>query len=166
MSVAPDAPHFLEATVFAKDHAVIMAGEFADAPADRSLINPLGRWHKPWFFKHVETFLWRDQPGEEYIPLRHYLMRHNRSIFWVVADMIPFGNHPVFRWLLGWLMPPRIAFIKFSTHPRRARDDLHEAGVPGHRPADERHEPRHRRLAPPLRDVPCPALPLPHLRPR
>lgn len=117
MSIAADAPHFLEATVFEKDHAVIMAGEFADAPADRSLINPLGRWYKPWFYKHVETFLWREQPGEEYIPLRHYLMRHNRSIFWVVADMIPFGNHPVFRWLLGWLMPPRIAFIKFSTTP-------------------------------------------------
>ncbi len=117
MAVAPDAPDFLEATVFAKDHAVIMAGDFADAPADRSEENPLGRWYKPWFYKHVETFLWREHGGEEYIPLRHYLMRHNRSIFWVVQHMIPFGNHPVFRWLLGWLMPPRIAFIKFSTTP-------------------------------------------------
>jgi delta24-sterol reductase len=117
MSVAPDAPHFLEATVFSKNHAVIMAGEFADAPADRRKVNPIGRWYKPWFYKHVETFLWEDGEGEEYIPLRHYLMRHNRSIFWVVRDMISFGNHPVFRWLLGWLMPPRISFIKWSTTP-------------------------------------------------
>ncbi len=117
MAIAPDAPDFLEATVFAKDHAVIMAGDFADAPADPRKQNPLGRWYKPWFYKHVETFLWRDDIGEEYIPLRHYLMRHNRSIFWVVQNMIPFGNNPVFRWLLGWLMPPRIAFIKFSTTP-------------------------------------------------
>ncbi len=117
MAVAADAPDFLEATVFAKDHAVIMAGEFADAPTDRTKIQPIGRWYKPWFFKHVEKFLWREHGGEEYIPLRHYLMRHNRSIFWVVRNMITFGNHPVFRWLLGWLMPPRIAFIKFSTTP-------------------------------------------------
>ncbi len=117
MSTAADAPDFLEATVYAKDHAVIMAGDFADAPADRRRINPLGRWYKPWFFKHVETFLWREGGAEEYIPLRHYLMRHNRSIFWVVQHMISFGNHPVFRWLFGWLMPPRIAFIKFSTTP-------------------------------------------------
>jgi delta24-sterol reductase len=44
-------------------------------------------------------------------------MRHNRSIFWVVADMIPQGNHPLFRALLGWMMPPKIAFLKFSTTP-------------------------------------------------
>lgn len=117
MATDPNAPDFVEATVYAKDHAVIMAGDFADAPADRSKINPLGRWYKPWFFKHVEQFLWREGGSEEYIPLRHYLMRHNRSIFWVVQHMIPFGNNPVFRWLLGWLMPPRIAFIKFSTTP-------------------------------------------------
>ncbi|MBK7830086.1 FAD-binding protein [Nannocystis sp.] len=120
LSVAADAPDFLEATVYAKDHAVIMTGDFADAPtapADRRKINPLGRWYKPWFFKHVETFLWKDGESEEYVPLRHYLMRHNRSIFWVVQHMISFGNHPVFRWLLGWLMPPRIQFIKFSTTP-------------------------------------------------
>jgi delta24-sterol reductase len=31
--------------------------------------------------------------------------------------MIPQGNHPLFRALLGWLMPPRIAFLKISTTP-------------------------------------------------
>ena len=113
---APDAPDFLEATVFDRDHAVIMAGDFADAPADRSKINPLGRWYKPWFYKHVETFLERGE-AEEYIPLEHYILRHNRSIFWVVQHMIPIGNHPLFRLLLGWMMPPRIAFLKFSTTP-------------------------------------------------
>lgn len=117
LSIAPDAPDFLEATVFAKDHAVLLLGDFADAPADRSKINPIGRWYKPWFFKHVERYLWQEGEGEEYIPLRHYLMRHNRSIFWVVRDMISFGNHPLFRVLLGWLMPLRIAFIKWSTTP-------------------------------------------------
>jgi Delta24-sterol reductase len=103
--------------VFSKEEAVIMTGAFADAttPEDRAKVNPLSRWHKPWFYKHVEGF--KERGGEELVPLEHYLMRHNRSIFWVVADMIPEGNHPLFRWALGWMMPPKIAFLKFSTTP-------------------------------------------------
>jgi delta24-sterol reductase len=120
LSIAPDAPDFLEATVFSKEEAVIMQGEFADLdpknPEQRAKVNRIGLWWKPWFYKHVETFLQKGE-GDEYIPLQHYLMRHNRSIFWVVADMIPSGNHPLFRWLLGWMMPPKIAFLKFSTTP-------------------------------------------------
>jgi delta24-sterol reductase len=115
LAVAPDGPDFIEATVYSKERAVIMTGRFADAKTDedRRKINPIGRPYKPWFYKHVEQFL--DHEGEELIPLRHYLSRHNRSIFWVVADMIPMGNHPLFRALVGWMMPPKIAFIKFST---------------------------------------------------
>lgn len=119
MSTSKEAPDFLEATVFAKDRAVIMSGEFSDLPEyDRSLrskVNRIGLPWKPWFYKHVETFV--ESGGDEFIPLKHYLMRHNRSIFWVVADMIPGGNHPLFRALLGWMMPPKIAFLKFSTTP-------------------------------------------------
>jgi delta24-sterol reductase len=117
ISTDPQAPDFIEATVYSRDRAVIMTGEFADptTPEERAKINPIGRWYKPWFYTHVRQFL--EQPADEYIPLRHYLLRHNRSIFWVVEHMIPGGNHPVFRALLGWMMPPRIAFLKFSTTP-------------------------------------------------
>ena len=45
------------------------------------------------------------------------MLRHNRSIFWVVETMIPFGNNPLFRFLFGWLLPPKIAFLKFTTTP-------------------------------------------------
>ena len=115
LAIDPSGPDFIEATVYSKERAVIMTGRFADAATDaeRRKINPIGRPWKPWFYKHVEQFL--DREGDELIPLRHYLSRHNRSIFWVVADMIPMGNHPLFRALLGWMMPPKIAFIKFST---------------------------------------------------
>lgn len=114
---ADDAPDFIEATVYSRERAVIMKGEFADpeTPSQRAKINPIGRWYKPWFYTHVRQYL--DHEGDEYIPLRHYLLRHNRSIFWVVEHMIPGGNHPAFRALLGWMMPPRIAFLKFSTTP-------------------------------------------------
>jgi len=78
--------------------------------------NPLGRWYKPWWYKHVETYLHRG-PGEEYVPLRHYLLRHNRAIFWVAENMVTFGNNWIFRYLFGWLCPPKPAFLKFTTTP-------------------------------------------------
>lgn len=74
------------------------------------------RWYKPWFYKHVEGFLAKGK-DYEYIPLEDYLLRHNKSIFWVVETMIPFGNNPIFRFFLGWLLPPKIAFLKFTTTP-------------------------------------------------
>jgi delta24-sterol reductase len=122
LATMDDAPDFIEATVFSREQAVIMKGEFADpvTPEQRAKINPIGRWYKPWFYTHVREYLNgadADEAREEYIPLRHYLLRHNRSIFWVVEHMIPGGNHPLFRALLGWMMPPKIAFLKFSTTP-------------------------------------------------
>jgi Delta24-sterol reductase len=113
LSTAPHAPHFIEATLFDKHRAVVMTGELTDGrPGERP--TRIGRWHRPWFFKHVEGYLYKGD-GEELVPLADYLHRHNRSIFWVAADMIPEGNHPLFRLALGWLMPPRIAFLKLST---------------------------------------------------
>jgi delta24-sterol reductase len=121
LSTMDGAPDFIEATVYSREQAVIMKGEFADpvTPEQRAKINAIGRWYKPWFYTHVRKFLElpRGEEADEYVPLRHYLLRHNRSIFWVVEHMIPGGNHPVFRALLGWMMPPKIAFLKFSTTP-------------------------------------------------
>ena len=44
-------------------------------------LNPIGKWYKPWFFKHVESFLSTGK-ATEYLPLRDYYHRHTRSIFW------------------------------------------------------------------------------------
>lgn len=34
-----------------------MLGEMTDRPEDASLINAIGHYWKPWFFKHVEDVL-------------------------------------------------------------------------------------------------------------
>lgn len=109
---------FVEATVYSKDEAVLMLGNFSDRPPiqEWNKINYVSRWYKPWFYKHVEGFLQTGE-GDEYIPLRDYLLRHNRAIFWVVEDMIPFGNNALFRFFFGWLLPPKPAFLKFTTTP-------------------------------------------------
>ena len=40
-----------------------------------------------------------------------------KAIFWVIESMIPFGNHPLFLALLGWMLPPKPAFMKLTTTP-------------------------------------------------
>lgn len=114
-SEVKEIPDYVEATIYSKDEAVLMTGTFSDYDPNLS-INNMTTWYKPWFYKYVESFLDKGE-HEELIPLREYLLRHNRAIFWVVESMIPFGNHPLFRLLFGWLLPPKPAFLKFTTTP-------------------------------------------------
>merc|ERR1740130_1866817 len=55
----------------------------------------------------------------EYVPTLEYIFRHNRGIFWTLRDQLPesVGNHVVFRFLLGWLCPPKLTFLKLPTTP-------------------------------------------------
>lgn len=106
---------YVEATIFSRNEAVIMTGDYADFNSSLP-INYITRWYKPWFYKYTESFLKKGK-HIELIPLQEYLLRHNRSIFWVVESMIPFGNNPLFRLLFGWLLPPKPAFLKFTTTP-------------------------------------------------
>lgn len=61
----------------------------ADAPKTREdeskVINDF--W-KPSYFRWVETFLDKGS-GAELVPLKHFLHRFTRSIFWELEDMIP-----------------------------------------------------------------------------
>lgn len=81
--------------------------------AEEHLVNRIGRWYKPWFFKHVES-KFEDGRRLEYIPLRDYYHRHTRSLFWELQDIISFGNQPIFRLLLGWMMPPKVSLLKLT----------------------------------------------------
>ncbi|TKS75063.1 Delta(24)-sterol reductase [Collichthys lucidus] len=104
---------FVEGLQYTLDTAVIMTGTMTDH-AEPDKINRIGLHFQPWFFKHVESHLKGDRTGVEYIPLRQYYHRHTRSIFWELQDIIPFGNNPVFRWLFGWMVPPKISLLKLT----------------------------------------------------
>lgn len=104
---------YVETTIFSRNKAVIMVGEYSDFDSALNVNNIL-KWYKPWFYKYTESFLKKGK-HTELIPLNEYLLRHNRPIFWVVESMIPFGNNPLFRLLFGWLLPPKPAFLKFTT---------------------------------------------------
>ena len=118
-------PEFIEGIVFDSDRAVVITGDMADEPHTAKR-NAIGRWFKPWFYKHCESMLERGVQSE-CMPLRHYYHRHTRSLFWEGELIIPFGNHPLFRYLLGWMMPPKIAFLKLTQGDRIRRyyEDRH-----------------------------------------
>jgi delta24-sterol reductase len=105
---------FVEALAFSPNDFVVMLGRMAtEKDVIKSQINRIGRFWKPWFYTHARSFLGKGA-REEYVPLREYYHRHTRSIFWEVEEIIPFGNKPWFRYLLGWTMPPKISLLKLT----------------------------------------------------
>ena len=56
----------------------------------------------------------------EYVDTYTYIFRHNRAIFWTLRDQLDerVGNHWLFRLLLGWLLPPKVTFLKLPTTPQ------------------------------------------------
>ncbi|XP_071850419.1 delta(24)-sterol reductase-like [Apostichopus japonicus] len=107
-----DGNDFVEGLMFGENEAVVMTGTLTeDVEADK--INKIGNFYKPWFYKHVEGIM-KTGYCVEYIPLRDYYHRHSRSIFWEMQDIIPFGNHPIFRYLFGWLLPIKISLLKLT----------------------------------------------------
>ena len=73
-----DAHMFVESLIFDKERAVVMVGDMVDS-CEVSKLNEIGKWHKEWFFKHVESFLHKGT-YTEYIPLRDYYHRHSRYL--------------------------------------------------------------------------------------
>ncbi len=108
------AADFIEGLMFSDDTGVLMLGNFSDQAPPGKRRNAINRFWKPWFYEHVRSFLRQGQGGEEWIPLRHYYHRHTRSFFWEMQQIIPFGNHPLFRYLLGWMSPPEISLLKLT----------------------------------------------------
>lgn len=109
-------PDFVEGMVYSSSEGVMMTGVYAseeEAKKKGNRINRVGWWFKPWFYQYAETAL---NKGEfvEYIPTREYYHRHTRSLYWEGKLIIPFGDQFWFRFLLGWLMPPKISLLKIT----------------------------------------------------
>ena len=111
-----DTVDFVEALAYSKTEMVVMPAYFASAEEAKQSgkINTISLWFKPWFYKHVETILKTGQPTTEYIPLRDYYHRHTKSIFWELEQILPVGNSFLFRYLLGWSVPPKVSFLKLT----------------------------------------------------
>ena len=91
-----------------------MTGEFTNE-IDPTKVYNQSLWFNQWYYCHVHDKLENhalntDKDGVfvEYIPVKDYIFRHNRAVFWTLRDQLPerIGNHVLFRYLLGWLCPP------------------------------------------------------------
>ncbi len=132
-------PEFVDALMFNEERGVIVVGDFADLPQGAQP-NRIGRFYKPWFYKHVESFLERGE-ATEYLPLRDYYHRYTRSLYFHGELLVPFGNHPLFRYMLGWLMPPKVSLMRLTQTARMrrfrdARNVVQDALVPIHKLSD------------------------------
>ena len=105
-------PTFLEGLQFSKEEGVLMTGTFDDGK-QRTGLNKINNYYKPWFYEHVKGFLSKGK-GVEWIPVRHYFHRHTPSVFFQLKDLIPFANQAWYRYLFSWLGAPKVSLMKFS----------------------------------------------------
>lgn len=123
-------PDFVEGMIYTPTEGVFMTGRYAskeEAKKKGNVINSVGWWFKPWFYQHAQTAL---KKGEfvEYIPTREYYHRHTRCLYWEGKLILPFGDQWWFRFLLGWLMPPKVSLLK-ATQGEAIRNYYHEMHV-------------------------------------
>lgn len=120
---------FVEGLVYGNDSGVIMLGTQVDKVGKDGKRNALRRWYKPWYYKHVKKILDNKKVVVEYVPLRQYYHRHTRSLFWAMAEVIPFGHKAWHRFLFGWAMAPQISLMKYfeTETTRRLREKFNVA---------------------------------------
>ncbi|XP_022991438.1 delta(24)-sterol reductase [Cucurbita maxima] len=123
-------PDFVETMIYTPSEAVVMKGRYAskeEAKIKGNVINQIGWWFKPWFYQHAATAL---KKGEfvEYVPTRDYYHRHTRSLYWEGKLILPFADQWWFRFLLGWMMPPKVSLLK-ATQGEAIRNYYHEMHV-------------------------------------
>ncbi|KAK3155731.1 hypothetical protein QOZ80_2BG0206850 [Eleusine coracana subsp. coracana] len=112
-------PDFVEGMVYTASSGVMMTGVYAseeEAKKKENRINHVGWWFKPWFYQYAErrALLQEKEEFVEYIPTREYYHRHTRSLYWEAKLIVPFGDQLWFRFLFGWLMPPKISLLKIT----------------------------------------------------
>ncbi|XP_065852764.1 delta(24)-sterol reductase [Euphorbia lathyris] len=123
-------PDFVEGMIYTPTEGVMMTGRYAskeEAKRKGNVINSVGWWYKTWFYQHAQTALKKGQ-FEEYIPTREYYHRHTRCLYWEGKLILPFGDQWWFRFLLGWLMPPKVSLLK-ATQGEAIRNYYHENHV-------------------------------------
>jgi delta24-sterol reductase len=120
-------PHFIETIIFGKNRAVVMEGHLAsdeEVGAGILPVNPVNRYYRPLFYKHVESMLdlGEGESRAELVPMYDYLMRHDRSMCMCLAQILPTANEPWFRYTMGWMLPPNTTFLK-GIRPQAEREN-------------------------------------------
>lgn len=119
-------PYYLEGQIFSARDAVLIEGHAATQQDILQFpVNDIAWYYKPFFYRHVESFLQTNQDGyTELIPNLSYLLRHERSMCMTMGSIMPTANDWRFRWLFGWMMPPNMNLLKNSRPPEERQRSM------------------------------------------
>ena len=98
-----------------------MSGKFTEK-CQSGKLNRLTRWYKPWFHKHAERFLVEKRIHTEFVRTSDFNERHVKGVFWCMEHICPFGNNVFFRYLLGWILPPKQSLLKWMRNAFLPKD--------------------------------------------
>lgn len=107
--------------MFDEQRGVLLVGDFSDN-SEQLPVNSMS-YYSEWFFKIAEREMTANGCANtgptrvEVMPLQSYFHRHTAGLFWEMELVLPMGNHWLFRYLLGWLMPVSVSLLKL-THNR------------------------------------------------
>lgn len=62
LSNADENLHFIEGLILSPHKYVLMTGSMTDRGGGDETVNRIGRWYKPWFYKHVDQLCF-GRPG-------------------------------------------------------------------------------------------------------
>ncbi|KAJ3310511.1 hypothetical protein HDU93_005363 [Gonapodya sp. JEL0774] len=122
---------FLEGVIHSTSHTVLIRGDLLSGEEVEKLrkegvpTNKQGQWWKEWFFVHTSRV---EDGHRELMPMRDYLMRHDKSLCMTMKYVFPAGNHPLLRYTRGWMLPPRVQFLK-SLRPPEVRMETAQSQV-------------------------------------
>ncbi len=111
-------PEFVEALMFDENRGVLLHGDYSDNEEGLA-VNEMPFWSE-WFYKIAEGEMLKHgctsvgPTRVEVMPCLAYFHRHTKGLFWEMELVLPFGNHWLFRHLLGWLMPVSISLLKLT----------------------------------------------------
>lgn len=94
---------FIESMMFSKKQGVVMVGKYADHKD--LVIQKFTRAFDEWYYIHVKKIADKHEKYEELVPIKDYIFRHNRGVFWT-------GEY-----ILKWLHIPFNRFTRFLFNP-------------------------------------------------
>ncbi len=94
---------FVDSIIFSKEQGVVMVGKYSDQKG--LAIKKFTRAYDEWYYLHVKKIIDKHEKYEELIPIKDYIFRYNRGVFWT-------GEY-----ILRWLHIPFNRLTRFLFNP-------------------------------------------------
>jgi len=94
---------FVDSIIFSKEQGVVMVGKYSDKK--NLTIQKFTRAFDQWYYLHVKKIIAKQEKYEELIPIKDYIFRYNRGVFWT-GEYIINRLHLPFNRLTRFLLNP------------------------------------------------------------